>query len=163
METQYVFTKDGSDTPTIDLGKALFSQLGGWVNRNYISNFTIKPASDNVKNRSAYLQDQFILDHLENSYQLVEPFKVLEMIRAQEIDVSYLLSLPENIHRFFDREELAISVIEDPEYLDKHLGIIISTARNHQDAFDLLERMDNEWWLEEENEGKGVQIHIEFQ
>lgn len=96
-------------------------------------------------------------DALSSLYHLEEPDLIAEFIQPNSFLVELLAEAPRHVHSVFGTDtDLALQLSQDPEDADSHqLFINILTTLSAQDAFPLLERLDDEWWLDVSNRADG--------
>lgn len=89
-------------------------------------------------------------DALSSLYHLEEPDLIAEFVQQNSFLVELLAEAPRHLNSVFGADtELALQLSQDPEDVDsRELFINILTTLSAQDAFPLLERLDDEWWLD---------------
>jgi hypothetical protein len=104
-----------------------------------------------------------LLSRLYNIRRESEVFKFLE-------DKPSLIPLIVEAHKrirdyFGSSTELVLEVITDPEATeDYELVIFVRTNLSPDDAFSMLEQLDEEWWLDASSEMREkICIHMEFE
>lgn len=112
------------------------------------------------KRRSAFLTA---------SYRLKRRFTIknveVEQFLSKHSEILFpLLEASEEINRIFSRnaDELCLSFERDPEEDFETLFVVIKTSLPSEKALELLEKFDEEWWLNIDNEIKRIlQVDIE--
>jgi tetratricopeptide (TPR) repeat protein len=87
---------------------------------------------------------------LRSLYHLEEPDLITEFVQQNSFLIELLVEAPRRINSVFGEEtKLALQLSQDPEDVDsRELFINILTTLSAQEAFPLLERLDEEWWLD---------------
>jgi tetratricopeptide (TPR) repeat protein len=87
---------------------------------------------------------------LRSLYNLEEPDLIAEFVQQNSFLVELLAEAPRRINSVFGEEtKLVLRLSQDPEDVDsRKLFINILTTLSAQEAFPLLERLDEEWWLD---------------
>lgn len=104
-----------------------------------------------------------LLSRLYNIRGESEVFKFLE---DKPSIISLVLEAHERIRDYFGSStELVLEVITDPEATeDYELVIFVRTSLSPDDAFRMLEQLDEEWWLDaSEDTNEKLCIHVEFE
>lgn len=104
-----------------------------------------------------------LLSRLYNIRGESEVFKFLE---DKPSIISLVLEAHERIRDYFGSStELVLEVITDPEATeDYELVIFVRTNLSPDDAFRMLEQLDEEWWLDaSEDTNEKLCIHVEFE
>jgi hypothetical protein len=69
---------------------------------------------------------------------------------------------PDNIHKFFPNAKIEYEIVEDPEALDSQtLVIFIYTDYSAEKTFELMEKLEDDWWLKTYSKGD-CKIGIDF-
>ena len=104
-----------------------------------------------------------LLSRLYNIRRESEVFKFLE---DKPSIISLVLEAHERIRDYFGSStELVLEVITDPEATeDYELVIFVRTNLSPDDAFRMLEQLDEEWWLDASSDmSEKLCIHVEFE
>lgn len=104
-----------------------------------------------------------LLSRLYNIRRESEVFKFLE---DKPSIISLVLEAHERIRDYFGSStELVLEVITDPEATeDYELVIFVRTSLSPDDAFSMLEQLDEEWWLDASSDmSEKLCIHMEFE
>lgn len=104
-----------------------------------------------------------LLSRLYNIRRESEVFKFLE---DKPFIISLVLEAHERIRDYFGSStELVLEVITDPEATeDYELVIFVRTSLSPDDAFSMLELLDEEWWLDASSDmSEKLCIHVEFE
>ena len=104
-----------------------------------------------------------LLSRLYNIRREPEVFKFLE---DKPAILSLVLEAHERIRDYFGSStELVLEVITDPETTeDYELVIFVRTSLSPDDAFRMLELLDEEWWLDASADtNEKICIHVEFE
>jgi hypothetical protein len=93
---------------------------------------------------------------LERIFTFVRPQEVRGYLSVNSSLIPLLLATLEQISRYFGQDApVFLEVISDPESAgDKQLFVLAGTSLSSQEAFDALNRLDQEWWL-----GVSAQAH----
>jgi hypothetical protein len=108
-------------------------------------------------------QEVTLLSRLYNIRRESEVFKFLE---DKPAIVSLVLEVHERIKDYFGAStELFLEVIADPDAAeDYELVIFVHTNLSPDDAFSMLELLDEEWWLDASSDmNEKLCIHVEFE
>lgn len=101
------------------------------------------------------------LDRLAARYTFRDPDEVRSYLRIYPHLVQVLVEATEVIPRYFGEDApLALEVFSDPEGTpeDKDLFAYIGVPIDRNDAFDRLDRFDDEWWFERSPNSPGVLV-----
>jgi len=87
---------------------------------------------------------------LERLYTIENPFEVKSFLAAHPNLKDYLFETREQIERFFGDSALEICLKHDsdPEEDYEGLFVIIKTHLSSEEALDLLDKFDDEWFLD---------------
>jgi len=104
-----------------------------------------------------------LLSRLYNIRRESEVFKFLE---DKPAILSLVLEAHDRIRDYFGYStELVLEVITDPEATeDYELVIFVRTSLSPDDAFTMLELLDEEWWLDASSDmNEKLCVHVEFE
>ncbi len=101
---------------------------------------------------------------LENYYTFRDPITVRSFLVQHSFLIPFLFEARVKISEYFADTQVALEVVTDPESVsDDQLVAIIVEASSPDEAFDRLERLDNEWWIDAVGRAKGkLCINVEF-
>jgi hypothetical protein len=87
---------------------------------------------------------------LERLYTIENPFEVKSFLAAHPNLKDYLFETHEQIERFFGNSALEICLKHDsdPEEDYEGLFVIVETHLSPEEALDLLDKFDDEWFLD---------------
>jgi hypothetical protein len=89
------------------------------------------------------------LDTVLEHFELRDESRVIQYLRQYPFLASLILEAKSQIARFFRPEtRIAIEVSADPSDGSSQLFLLVLTRLNANEAYDLFERLDQEWWLE---------------
>jgi hypothetical protein len=96
-------------------------------------------------------KDLLVADNVSSlyqSYRFINPeLEIINFIREYNL-LAFLLQAPWEIRRVFGNEiVLEIELDRDPEEDFEGLFITIKTKLSPEDSLNLLDRLDEEWWL----------------
>lgn len=104
-------------------------------------------------------QQENLLGHLEQLYQFRNCDEVKDYLRRHDYVVSVLLEAPERIKSYFGRDaQVALEVITYPDDGDRKLFAFILTLPPVEQALNLRDQLDEEWWLEASERAQGQLI-----
>jgi hypothetical protein len=105
------------------------------------------------------------LQALEQLYIFRRPEEVSEFLEAHPFLVPLLEEVHEKIAQYFGpTSEVVLEVVTDPEAVDdRELFAFIRTSLPPDEALGKLDRLDQEWWLDESDRAENnLCIHVEF-
>lgn len=117
------------------------------------------------------LQSSFVLhtrthaEHLAKDYEIKNPKEVADFIGENLFLLEILEEAPNQISRYFgENRKLALRVAYEPEFpRSSELWIEILTELSAKEATRLLEKLDENWWLENTEKGGGkVNVTVKF-
>lgn len=79
-------------------------------------------------------------------YHLRGSVETLRFLSRNEFLVPCLLRMYPPLRRRFGTRRIYLEVVADPEFEDERLGVFVAVSCSADEAFDLLERFDEEWW-----------------
>ncbi len=86
---------------------------------------------------------------LVRRYALTDEKRVTEFLRQFPALVPLLAEATEAVGEHFPDMPLALEVVADPDVSDAvHLALAVGTSLPVPEAFDRLQRFDEEWWLD---------------
>jgi hypothetical protein len=86
---------------------------------------------------------------LEKLYYLTGRYQVLGFIEKNSFLVPLLLEAPGKIKKFFPNSPLFLKLVADPEEINQvELVIFIGTNHNSDEAFNKLDQLEEDWWLD---------------
>ncbi len=96
-----------------------------------------------------YRSEEIALEPLLEHFELRDENCVSQYLRQYPFLLSVLLEAKSQIGRLFSPEtRTALEVTADPSDGSSQLYLVIPTRLNANEAYDLFERLDQEWWLE---------------
>ncbi len=87
-----------------------------------------------------------------------EPGEVLQFIKKHSFLIPLLLEAPQNIHQLFPNAPLILAIYIDPESSsqdDDELVLRIKTDMDPEESIDVLEELDDAWWLKASSISQG--------
>jgi len=92
-------------------------------------------------------KDFYSLEHL---YTIENPIEVKSFLAAHHNLIDYLFVTNEQIERFFGDNALEISLKHDSDPEEDYEGLFVTVKTNlpPEESLDLLDRFDDEWFLE---------------
>ncbi|RCV65462.1 hypothetical protein C5S53_03630 [Methanophagales archaeon] len=128
----------------------------------------------NFRKMSELLEKKFIdigrldrdLTSLSRLYNIRRESEVFKFLDDKPSIISLVLEAHERIRDYFGSStELVLEVITDPEATeDYELVIFVRTSLSPDDAFSMLEQLDEEWWLDASSDmSEKLCIHMEFE
>jgi hypothetical protein len=109
----------------------------------------LPPASPNVFNPS-----------IENLYILRDANEVRGFLEENPFLIPLLQEAHIHIKKLFPNSDVVLEVVTDPEIAgEKDLVAFIVVGENVEDASEMLDRLDEEWWLDALDRAQG-QFHI---
>jgi hypothetical protein len=108
-----------------------------------------------------------ILERLQqHGYTLRQPDEVVGFLTRHSSLLGILDEAPKQIHQYFGETlyNLILEIVKDPEAEDdEELILFIPTNMSVDKALQILERVDNDWWLEKGSHTQGnLGINLEF-
>jgi len=104
-------------------------------------------------------QQEILLGQLDELYQFRNHDEVKDYLRRHDYVVNVLVEAPERIKSRFGRDtQVALEVITDPEDGDIKLFAFVLTPPPVEQALDLRDQLDEEWWLEASERAQGQLI-----
>lgn len=92
---------------------------------------------------------QAVLENPLEQFELKNADKVNQYLRQNPFLLPLLIEAKSQIARLFGLEaKTAIEVVADPSDGSSQLYLIVSTSLSSEEADDLFEKLDQEWWLE---------------
>ncbi len=123
------------------------------------SEYQSAPASSGGVSLTGLPQQEILLGQLEELYQLRNHDEVKDYLRRRDYVVDVLLEAPERIKSRFGRDtQIALEAITDPEDGDRKLFAFVLTSLPVEQALDLRDQLDEEWWLEASERVRGQLI-----
>jgi len=96
-----------------------------------------------------YRSEETALEPLLEQFELRNENSVSQYLRQYPFLLSVILEAKSQIARLFSPEiRTALEVSADPSDGSSQLYLVIPTRLNANEAYDLFERLDQEWWLE---------------
>ena len=143
------------------------------VNQEEIGDVLLRGIT-NFRMMSELLEKKFIsIEYLHREvtllsrlYNLRGESEVFKFLEDKPSIISLVLEAHERIRDYFGSStELVLEVITDPEATeDYELVIFVRTSLSPDDAFRMLEQLDEEWWLDaSEDTNEKLCIHVEFE
>ena len=143
------------------------------VNQEEIGDVLLRGIT-NFRMMSELLEKKFIsIEYLHREvtllsrlYNLRGESEVFKFLEDKPSIISLVLEAHERIRDYFGSStELVLEVITDPEATeDYELVIFVRTNLSPDDAFRMLEQLDEEWWLDaSEDTNEKLCIHVEFE
>jgi len=129
---------------------------------------------ENFRELSELLEKKFIsIEYLHREvtllsrlYNIRRESEVFKFLEDKPSIISLVLEAHERIRDYFGSStELVLEVITDPEATeDYELVIFVRTNLSPDDAFRMLEQLDEEWWLDASADmNEKLCIHVEFE
>jgi hypothetical protein len=129
---------------------------------------------ENFRELSELLEKKFIsIEYLHREvtllsrlYNIRRESEVFKFLEDKPAILSLVLEAHEHIRDYFGYStELVLEVITDPEATeDYELVIFVRTSLSSDDAFSMLELLDEEWWLDASSDmNEKLCIHVEFE
>lgn len=105
------------------------------------------------------------LEDLERLYSFRQPIQVRTFLGEHAFLAPLLDAAYDIATRYFAPLSLALEVIADPDTADdQQLVLFVVLQGTPAEAFEKLQRFDDEWWLDAMDEAKGrLCISLEFQ
>lgn len=105
------------------------------------------------------------LSAIKSFYQLRKDSEVTQFLEEHPFLISLLIELYDKIRYYFDSDtEMILDLVTDPEAeVDRVLFALIRTKLPSSRALDRLDRLDDEWWLENLHHAEGkLCIDVDF-
>ncbi len=100
-----------------------------------------------------------LFDQLGDLYQFRNRDEVEDYLRRHDCVANVLLEAPERIKSYFGRDaQVALEVITYPDDGDRKLFAFILTLPPVEQALNLRDQLDEEWWLEASERAQGQLI-----
>lgn len=100
---------------------------------------------------------------LEQLYTFRDPAIVHLFLHQHPHLISLLLEAISHIRKYFPDQQTFLEVISNPEAVSSQLVAIIVETSSPDEAFERLERFDNEWWISAVGRAKGkLCVNVEF-
>lgn len=98
---------------------------------------------------------------LARDYEINNPEQVAEFIGENLFLLDLLEEIPSKIYQYFgDNQKLSLKVSHEPDFPQTpELWISILTKYSAKEALPILEKFDEEWWLEN-MDGSGWKLNI---
>jgi len=123
------------------------------------SEYQSAPASSSGVLLTGLPQQEILLGLLDGLYQFRNHNEVEDYLRRHNCVVNVLLEAPERVKsRFGSDTQIALEVITDPEDGDIKLFAFVLTPLPVEQALDLRDQLDEEWWLEASERAEGQVI-----
>ena len=103
-------------------------------------------------------------DMIENQFNMSNRDTISEFLVDRTFLAQLLLELPEKIPVCFPDSQLSLEIWNDPEIEDNaKLLALIRTKLDPEEALDVMESFDREWWIENRPRTQGeLVIDVEF-
>jgi hypothetical protein len=104
-------------------------------------------------------------EHLAKDYIIKKPKMVGEFVSENLYLLDLLEEIPSRIYTYFGvNQQLALRVTHEPEFPNSsELWVDVLTKLSAQEATQLLDKFDEEWWLENmERANYKLNITVEF-
>ncbi len=102
-----------------------------------------------VKEASVVFKSKKEREPLEDIYTFENPPDVERFLRTHKYLIEILFEAGEQIRRIFGEVvNLSLELHHDPEEDFEGLFIIIKTNLSPEESLDLLDKFDEEWWLD---------------
>jgi len=111
-----------------------------------------KVSDENLKSSSIYLQIQESISDLENFYIFENPEQMKSFLMSNFQLINTLKEAPDYISKIFGKVKVSLKLHQDPEEDFEGLFIIIKTHLSPEESIKLLNRFDEEWWLNVDDE-----------
>jgi len=97
------------------------------------------------------------IESLEKLYSFKEPQAVYNFLEENPFLVPLLQEAHGEIRKHFPNSRLFLKYVTDPEIYNPQLAIYITRPENLdvEERIDLLERIDDDWWLDAEPRSQG--------
>jgi len=120
-----------------------------------------KPGDGGLANSTL---DPTEIESLEKLYSFKEPQAVYNFLESNPFLVPLLQEAHGEIRKHFPNSRLFLKYVTDPEIYNPKLAIYISRPENMdvEERIDLLERLDDDWWLDAEPRSQG-KMFINFE
>lgn len=112
----------------------------------------IKVSYENLENLSVYLQIQEAISELESLCIFKNPEKIRDFLMSNAVLIGVLRTALGYISRIFGEVKVSLELHQDPEGDFEGLFVIIKTDRSPEEAIELLNQFDEEWWLNVDDE-----------
>ncbi|MGK7903513.1 MAG: hypothetical protein AB4352_19340 [Hormoscilla sp.] len=101
--------------------------------------------------------DRTEIESLEKLYSFKEPQAVYDFLEEYPFLVPLLQEAQVEIRKHFPNSRLFLKYVTDPEIYNPELAIYITRPENMdvEERIDLLERLDDDWWLDAEPRSQG--------
>jgi hypothetical protein len=133
--------------PTKDIDKA-------------ISNIEIKHALAEIEQQPICAQEDnfYKIQYLLNSFHVEHSSSVAKFLQRNLFLLELLIEASKKIKTYFENNvEMSLEVIADPENASsRQLYIFIHTQLETQDALLLLDKLDEDWWLDVAPKANGL-------
>lgn len=92
------------------------------------------------------------IESLEKLYSFKEPQAVYDFLESNPFLVPLLQEAHGEIRKHFPNSRLFLQYITDPEIYNPQLAVFLTRPENldAEERIDLLERLDDDWWLDAE-------------
>jgi hypothetical protein len=89
---------------------------------------------------------------------------VWQFLETHQYLVPLLIEAHGHIRKYFPTADIFLKYVVDPEVADeKQLAIYINTDQDVDEAHDVLERFDHDWWLDASDQADDdLYINLEF-
>lgn len=121
---------------------------------NNLAKAVKKPGDGGVANSTL---DRTEIESLEKLYSFKEPQAVYNFLESYPFLVPLLQEAQVEIRKHFPNSRLFLKYVTDPEISNPELAIYITRPENMdvEERIDLLERLDDDWWLDAEPRSQG--------
>lgn len=94
---------------------------------------------------------------LQSSYALADRPGIVAFLAKHDYLYSLLFEAPKVIRQYFDSEtQLSLKLSREPDAVDdQRLFLLIHTTQPISKAMDLLDNLDDAWWLDRVSEARG--------
>lgn len=89
-----------------------------------------------------------LLRALGRFYHLKDPAEILRFLGKEGRLLPFLFRIYPPLRRCFGTRKMCLEVVADPEFEDERLGVFVVLDGTADDALELLEKFDEEWWPE---------------
>lgn len=94
---------------------------------------------------------------LSRYFLVTDPSGIDTFLREHSLSPGELRVIAREVEKRFGRRELRLTLLRDPETPDAcQLGILIPPGESISDAWNLLQRFDEEWWIDHPLSGTGL-------
>jgi len=129
-----------------------------------IRSFIISPIRPSVEELSVFLRPIKHIELLEDRYTFNNPSEIKRFLLTHEYLINPLFEARRQIKRVFGENivEICLKYDRDPEEDFERLFIIVKINLSPDRSLDLLDKFDEEWWLDVDDEiRKFLEVDIE--